>query len=99
MEYFDNVKAIADKLFVILNNEHKTALKGSKEFKDENERMIIVSNIKAVNKAILYIDNDKTLCETIKMIAGQFGAEYDIGFVNEGIKIMILFLTNSFANR
>ena len=45
-----------DMLFVILNNDHQRALKGSKEFQDENERMIIVSNIKAVDKAILSID-------------------------------------------
>ena len=56
LEYFNNVKAMDDMLFVILNNDHQRALKGSKEFQDENERMIIVSNIKAVDKAILSID-------------------------------------------
>ena len=50
LEYFNNTKTIADKLFVIVNNDHQRALKGSKEFQDENERMIIVSNIKAFYK-------------------------------------------------
>ena len=84
LEYFNNAKALADKLFVIVNNDHQRELKGSKEFQDENERMIIVSNIKAVDKAILSIDTDRTVCATIKMIAEQFGAEFELGFANGG---------------
>ena len=84
LEYFNNAKAMADQLFVIVNNDHQRELKGSKEFQDENERMIIVSNIKAVDKAILSIDSDRTVCATIKMIAEQFGSEFDLGFANGG---------------
>ena len=84
LEYFNNAKAIADKLFVIVNNDHQRELKGSKEFQDENERMIIVSNIKSVDKAILSIDTDRTVCTTIKMIAEQFGSEFELGFANGG---------------
>ncbi len=84
LEYFNNAKAMADQLFVIVNNDHQRALKGSKEFQDENERMIIVSNIKAVDKAILSIDTDRTVCATIKMIAEQYGSEFDLGFANGG---------------
>tara|TARA_B110000977_G_C11005191_1_gene465462 strand:- start:1021 stop:1314 length:294 start_codon:yes stop_codon:yes gene_type:complete len=67
---------------MIVNNDHQRALKGSKEFQDESERMIIVSNIKAVDKAILSVDKDRTVCATIKMIAEQFGGEFDLGFAN-----------------
>ena len=84
LEYFNNAKALADKLFVIVNNDHQRELKGSKEFQDEKERMIIVSNIKAVDKAILSIDTDRTVCATIKMIAEQFGSEFELGFANGG---------------
>ena len=84
IEYFQNAKANGDKLFVIVNSDFQRALKGSKEFQDENERMIIVSNIKAVDKAILSIDTDRTVCATIKMIAEQFGEEFDFGFANGG---------------
>jgi cytidyltransferase-like protein len=84
LEYFNNAKAMADKLFVIVNNDHQRELKGSKEFQDESERMIIVSNIKSVDKAILSIDTDRTVRETIKMIAEQFGGEFDLGFANGG---------------
>ena len=84
LEYFNNAKAMADKLFVIVNNDYQRELKGSREFQDENERMIIVSNIKAVDKAILSIDTDRTVRETIKMIAEQYGSEFELGFANGG---------------
>ena len=84
MEYFNNAKAQAEKLFVIVNSDLQRELKGSKEFQDENERMIIVSNIKAVDKAILSIDSDRTVYKTIESIALQFGSTYDLGFANGG---------------
>ena len=46
--------------------------------------MVIVSNIKAVDKAILSIDTDRTVCVTIKMIAEQFGGEFELGFASGG---------------
>ena len=84
LEYINNAKAMANRFFVIVNNDHQRALKGSKEFQDENERMIIVSNIKAVDKAILSIDIDTTVCKTIKSIASHVGSEFDSGFANGG---------------
>ena len=41
LEYFNNAKALADELFVIVNNDHQRALKGSKEFQKEDERMLL----------------------------------------------------------
>ena len=84
IEYFNNAKAIADELFVIVNNDHQRSLKGSKEFQNEEERMIIVSNIKAVDKAILSIDQDRTVCATLKLIAEKYGPEYELAFANGG---------------
>ena len=84
LEYFNNAKNQADKLFVIVNNDYQRALKGSKEFQDENERMIIVSNIRAVDKAVLSIDTDRTVCKTIESIAVEFGNEFDLSFANGG---------------
>ena len=45
IEYFNNAKALADKLFVIVNNDYQRALKASKEFQQEKERIFTVSNI------------------------------------------------------
>jgi D-beta-D-heptose 7-phosphate kinase/D-beta-D-heptose 1-phosphate adenosyltransferase len=84
LEYFSNAKALADELFVIVNNDHQRALKGSKEFQKEDERMIIVSNIKAVDKAILSIDEDRTVRATLKMIAENYRGEFYLAFANGG---------------
>ena len=84
LEYFNNAKAMADELFVIVNNDQQRALKESKEFQLEEERMLIVSSLKPVNKAILSIDTDRTVCETIAKIATDFGVSYDLAFANGG---------------
>jgi len=84
LEYFQNAKKLADVLFVIVNNDHQRALKQSKEFQLEDERMLIVSSLKPVDKAILSIDKDRTVCETIASIANDYGQEYDLAFANGG---------------
>lgn len=84
LEYFNNARELADELFVIINNDHQRKLKGSKEFQLEEERVFIVSNIKAVDKTILSIDSDRTVCSTIEKIANEFGNEFDLAFANGG---------------
>ena len=84
IEYFNNAKALADELFVIVNNDHQRALKGSKEFQQEAERVFIVSNITTVDHCVLSIDQDRTVCKTIEKIAIDFGSEYELSFANGG---------------
>ena len=84
IEYFNNSKALADEMFVIVNNDLQRALKGSKEFQQEQERVFIVSNIKSVNHCILSIDQDTTVGKTIEKIALDFGEDYDLSFSNRG---------------
>ncbi len=84
LAYFNNAKALCDELFVIVNNDHQRELKGSKPFQHEQERLLIVSNIKAVDKAILSIDQDRTVCESIRLLANQYRTDYDLAFANGG---------------
>jgi cytidyltransferase-like protein len=84
LEYFNNAKALADELFVIVNNDVQRGLKGSKEFQKEEERLFIVQNIKAVDKAIISVDKDRTVCKSIRSIFEAFGQEYQLGFANGG---------------
>ena len=84
LEYFQNAKKLADVLFVIVNNDHQRALKQSKEFQLEEERMLIVSSLRVVDTAILSIDTDRTVCRTIASIAKEYGQEYDLAFANGG---------------
>ena len=84
IEYFQNAKASGDKLFVIVNSDFQRALKGSKEFQDEKERVFIVENLRLVDKCFLSIDKDRTVVESIKMIYNQFANEYQLAFANGG---------------
>lgn len=84
IDYFNKAKKLCDELFVIVNSDHQRELKGSKAFQDEQERLIIVSNIKAVDKAILSIDQDRTVCDSIRKLAEQYHAYYKLAFANGG---------------
>ena len=66
IEFLNNAKALANELFVIINNDFLRALRGSKEFEQEAKRVFIVSNIKSVSHFILSIDKGRTICKTIK---------------------------------
>ena len=66
IEYFQKAKDMANELFVIVNSDYQRELKGSKPFQDESERLIIVGNIKAVDKVFLSIDKNRTVCNKLK---------------------------------
>jgi cytidyltransferase-like protein len=84
IEYFQNAKASGDKLIVIVNSDHQRELKMSKEFQKEDERVFIVSNIKSVDQVFLSIDQDRTVCETIKHIYELLSSDYELAFANGG---------------
>lgn len=84
IEYFNNARALGDALFVIVNSDLQRDLKNSKEFQLEDERCFIVSNIRSVNKVILSIDKDRTVCETIALIHKKYCEEYNMVFANGG---------------
>jgi len=68
VEYINNAKKLGDWLIVIVNNNKQCALKKGKHFMDENDRVLIVKNIKAVDEVFLSIDDDKTVCKSLKEV-------------------------------
>jgi cytidyltransferase-like protein len=84
IEYFNAAKKLGDALFVIVNNDLQRELKGSKEFQTQEERLFIVENIKSTDKAFLSVDNDRTVCETIRQIHKKESQQYDLAFANGG---------------
>jgi len=84
LEYFLNAKKHADELFVIVNSDHQRQLKGSKEFQDENERLMIVSHIKPVDYAMISIDTDRTVRKSIEKLVTDHSDNYDFTFANGG---------------
>ena len=84
LELFEKSKAAGDQLWVIVNSDLQRERKGSKEFMDEDERLIIVSAIKYIDKALISIDNDKTQCATLAHLADNYNNDFDLFFANGG---------------
>jgi cytidyltransferase-like protein len=84
LEYFIKAKDQGDFLFVIVNSDFQRALKGSKEFQKEDERLFIVQHIKEVDQTFLSIDQDRTVCKTLEFLHRQFGSEFLLAFANGG---------------
>jgi glycerol-3-phosphate cytidylyltransferase/D-beta-D-heptose 7-phosphate kinase/D-beta-D-heptose 1-phosphate adenosyltransferase len=84
IEYFKLAKLYGDKLIVIVNNDNQRALKGSVEFQSEDERLYIVRNIKGVDFVYLSLDQDRTVCKTIRHIHNSLSTEYKLYFANGG---------------
>ncbi len=68
----------------MVNSYHQQALKGSKEFRKENEQLVIVKHIKEVVQAFFSIDLDLTVCKTLEMLKAQFCTLYKLAFANGG---------------
>ena len=86
IEYLNRSKAIGDFLFVLVHNDYQRLLKGSKEFMNEDERLLVVRNMKAVDEAMISIDENSRLVEkSIEFIYNQMGSKFDrIIFSNGG---------------
>ena len=84
LELFEKANGVGDQLWVIVNSDLQRELKGSKEFMDENERLLIVSAIKYVDKALISIDKDKSQCATLADLADKYSSEYELYFANGG---------------
>jgi len=84
LELFASAKALGDLLIVVVNSDHQRQLKGSKEFQDENERLLIVSSLKMVDFALVSVDEDRTQIETIRFLHEIYGRDYKLTFANGG---------------
>jgi cytidyltransferase-like protein len=88
IEYFSNARSQGDKLFVIVNNDLQRALKGSKEFMKEDERLCIVENLKMVDNAMISVDSDRTVCDSLRFVHSLYeqmpGGDTALAFANGG---------------
>jgi mannose-6-phosphate isomerase len=69
IECFKLSKDLSDELWVIVNNDAQARLKrGTESFQDEQFRANIVSAIKHVDKVVVSIDTDHTVCLTLELV-------------------------------
>ena len=84
IDYFNNAKSLGEKLFVIVNNDSQRRLKGSQEFMDEEERLLIVNELNIVDKTFMSIDQDRSVCLTLEKLYKEYSKNYQIIFANGG---------------
>lgn len=99
IEYFHKAKKHGDELFVIVNNDYQRNLKGSKEFMCQNERKLIIDELKVTDKSFLAIDQDRTVCATLEKIHKTYSLEYDLYFANGGDQTNELIPEKSLCNK
>jgi len=68
LEYLERSKALGDVHVVIVNNDHQAMLKKGTPFMPAAERLKIVRRLRCVDFAILAVDTDRSVCETLKAI-------------------------------
>ena len=68
IEYINAAKDCCDYLICVVNNDDQVRLKGSKFFMDENHRLIIVKNLKSIDAALISIDQDRSISQTLNKI-------------------------------
>tara|TARA_B100000902_G_scaffold63658_1_gene70415 strand:- start:9026 stop:9448 length:423 start_codon:yes stop_codon:yes gene_type:complete len=84
IEYFHNAKKKGDKLIIIVNNDYQRNLKGSKQFMDEGERLLIINELKVTDYSYIAVDKDRSVRQTIKKIFNELGGDYELYFANGG---------------
>lgn len=62
-------KELADELWVIVNNDKQAELKrGVPSFQDQEYRKAVIESIRYVDRAVLAIDEDGSVVESIKLV-------------------------------
>ncbi len=80
IECLELSKELADELIVIINNDNQAKLKrGIDSFQDEKFRMEVVRALKPVDKVVLAIDEDGSVCKTLTKIIEDLKNDEDVG--------------------
>ncbi len=77
IEYLRSSKELGDFLYVIVNNDYQRELKGSRYFMEAEERKLVVESLKFVDKAMVAIDEEKTVNRSIKWIMMSLGNQFN----------------------
>lgn len=84
IELINKAAEYGDEVWVILNSDEQSKLKKGKSFMEQDERRIILSNIRKVNKVFISCDKDKSVNETLSLLYSVFLNEYEFIFANGG---------------
>ena len=71
MERSKELAGPGGKLVVIVNNSHQAYLKKGYEFMPDYQRVKMIQSLRCVDEVVLSIDQDRTVCATIRMLASK----------------------------
>ena len=66
IDYISAARNLGDYLIVIVNSDKQVEIKGSVPFMNQDDRLRIITNIKGVDRAVMAIDEDGSVCQTIR---------------------------------
>ena len=69
IEYLEMAAKLGDELVVIVNNDTQASLKKGKSFMEESDRVRIVQALKCVDRVVLSVDTDRSVCESLRLVA------------------------------
>jgi bifunctional ADP-heptose synthase (sugar kinase/adenylyltransferase) len=76
--------AIGERLIVIVNNNDQQMAKKGKVIIDEQDRLRLVLALRSVDDAIIAVDEDRTVCESLRLLSEKYRTEYRLVFANGG---------------
>lgn len=79
VECCELAKELGDELWVIINNDRQAELKRKcPSFQGQEFRMKIVQALKPVDRVILSIDEDESVCATLRSILKELQSDLDV---------------------
>lgn len=83
VDMIEAAEKLGDKLIVIVNNDKQQLLKKGKIILDEQNRMRLVDALGVVDEAVLAVDEDPPVIETLRHIAERYPKD-ELIFANGG---------------
>ncbi len=87
--HLDMIDAAAEKgdtVIVIVNNNAQQMIKKGKVIMDEADRLRIVQSLRRVDDALVAVDQDRTVSESLKVVASRY-PNHDLIFANGGDRV------------
>lgn len=83
LDLLEGAATLGDYLIVVVNNDAQQILKKGKIVINEADRVRLMENIKLVDEAVLSIDKELSIAQTLKMIARRYPDD-ELLFANGG---------------
>lgn len=84
LENIELAKKLCDRVVVIVNNDNQAILKKGKPFMSQEDRLKIMESLRDVDAVILSVDQDKSVCLSLREVVVRFGQAYDYYFCKGG---------------